>query len=342
MIIETVNMENIMSKKVYIIILNYNGWKDTIECFESVLKSDYNNYQVIVVDNDSPNNSMDYIINWAEGKQEVVYEEDSKLKYLSQPFKSKPLEYIFYTKEEALNGGDKEKENKLKNPIVFIQAGENGGFAAGNNIGIKYALKKNDFKYIWLLNNDTVIKKNSLTSLIEYADKNDIGICGSTLMHYYDTEKLQTYGGTVNKFFATSKHILNKSDIDTKLDYIVGASFLIHKKVIYKIGLLPEEYFLYYEETDYCFNAKNNGFNLGVAINSIVYHKESRSTGASQNPKNRSEFSDILSIKNRISFHKKYLNSKLGLYIGIVIVLFNRIKRGQFQRVNLIMREIWH
>jgi len=49
-------------KKIYIILLNYKGWKDTIESLESVLKNDYENYQIIVVDNDSPNNSMDYII----------------------------------------------------------------------------------------------------------------------------------------------------------------------------------------------------------------------------------------------------------------------------------------
>lgn len=98
-----------MKNKVYIIILNYNGWKDTIECLESVLKNDYESYQIIVVDNDSPNNSIEYIINWVEGKQEVVYDENSQLKHLSQPFGSKPLEYVFYTKNEALNGGDEKK-----------------------------------------------------------------------------------------------------------------------------------------------------------------------------------------------------------------------------------------
>jgi len=58
--------------KVAIIILNYNGWKDTIECLESVLRNDYPNYQVIVVDNGSPDNSMEYIKAWAEGRQEVL------------------------------------------------------------------------------------------------------------------------------------------------------------------------------------------------------------------------------------------------------------------------------
>lgn len=326
-----------MNKKVYIILLNYNGWKDTIECLESVLKSDYINYQIIVADNDSPNNSMDYIIKWAEGKQEVIYNEASQLQHLSQPLEAKPLEYVYYTKDEALAGGNKNQEINLNNPLVFIQTEENAGFATGNNIGIKYALAKNDFEYIWLLNNDTVVKKDSLSKLIEYALKNNIGITGSVLKYYFDSKKVQAYGGTVNKFFGTSKHILNVDDIQKRLDYIVGASFLINKRVINKIGLLPEEYFLYYEETDYCFKAKLHGFKLGIALKSIVYHKEGSSTKTSKGSQEVSEFVDILIINNRMKFHKKYLGGGIGLWMGIFITLFNRIKRAQFKRVIKIL-----
>lgn len=327
-----------MDSKVYIILLNYNGWQDTIECLESVLKSHYENYQIMVVDNDSPNNSMDYIINWAEGKQEVVYDENSQLMYLSQPHEPKPLDYVFYKKEEALSGGDREKESKLNNPIIFIQSGENGGFAAGNNVGIKYALAKDDFEYVWLLNNDTVIEKNSLSSLEEYATKNDLGISGSTLMYYHEPQEAQAYGGTVNKFFGTGSHILDKNEIENKLDYVVGASFLINKKVIDKIGLMPEEYFLYYEETDYCFNARNSGFKLGIALDSIVYHKEGGSSGGLVDISNKNEFIDVLSLKNRIKFHRKYLGGGIGLWSGMMMAFLNRVKRGQFNRIFKVLK----
>jgi GT2 family glycosyltransferase len=327
-----------MSKKVYIVILNYNGWQDTIECLESILNNNYKNYQIIVVDNNSPNNSMEYIINWAGGKQEVIYDENSQLKHLSQPFEHKPLDYIYYNKEEALKGGNAEQEEKLNNPIIFIQAGENGGFAAGNNIGIKYAIVKNDFEYVWLLNNDTVIEKSSLSSLVINANKNKLGISGSALMYYHSPEEIQAYGGTVNRFFGTGSHILNKNKIKNELDYIVGASFLINKKVIDKIGLLPEEYFLYYEETDYCFNARNNEFKLGIDINSIVFHKEGSTTGTNQDATKKSEFSDILSLKNRIKFHKKYLNGGVWLWIGILITFINRIRRGQINRILKVFK----
>ncbi len=324
--------------KVYIIILNYNGWRDTIECLESVLKNDYKNYQIIVVDNNSPNKSMDYIKSWADGKQEVIYDENSQLKHLSQPHEPKPLDYVYYTKDEATQGGDKGREAKHKNPLIFIQAGRNGGFAAGNNLGIKYALAKNDFEYIWLLNNDTVIEKDSLFSIVNYANKNEIGICGSALMYFDNPNKIQAYGGIINRFFGTAKHNLDKNEINKKLDYVVGASFLINKKVISKIGLLPEEYFLYYEETDYCFNAQNNAFKIGIDSNSIVYHKEGRSTGASSNSQERSELSDVLILQNRIKFHKKYLGGGIGLWSGMIVEFLRRIKRGQINRIWKVFR----
>ena len=85
------------SRKILAIILNYNGWEDTIECLESILRSDYTNYQVIVVDNKSPNNSMEYIKAWAEGKQENLNPELSHpLYHLSHPSIKNPYLTLLY------------------------------------------------------------------------------------------------------------------------------------------------------------------------------------------------------------------------------------------------------
>jgi len=328
-------------KKVYVILLNYNGWEDTIECLESVLKNDYGNYQIVVVDNLSPNNSMDKILSWAKGEQEVIYPVNTHFKELSQPFISKPVPYVYYNKEDINKSTISEKEQALDNPIVFIQSGNNGGFAAGNNLGIEYAQIKDDFDQVWLLNTDTVIERNALSSILNYSNTNNLGLTSSKLIYYHTPEKIQAYGGSINKFFATASHIMDEKDIEKKLDYIVGASFLINKKVIDKIGLLPEDYFLYYEETDYCFNARNNGFKLGIDVNSIVYHKEGGST-KDPNRNVDSEFIELLKLGNRIKFHKKYLGGGVGLYLGFLIVIFNRIKRGQLSRVGKILKILFN
>lgn len=310
-------------EKVYIVILNYNGWKDTLECLESVLNSDYLNYQIIVVDNASSNDSMEKMLCWAKEKASRV----ENTKYTNTET------FDFFTRENILF-----EEVRSVGRILFIQSGVNGGFAEGNNLAIKYAMRQSDFGYIWLLNNDTVIQKDTLSKLVSYAEQNNIGICGSSLFYYDSPLELQGYGGHINRFFGTSSNIVRKEDIPDKLDYVIGASFLINKLVINKIGLLPEEYFLYYEETDYCFNAKNNGFLLGVAIDSIVYHKEGASTGVDRNVVNRSEFSDVLTLKNRIKFHRKYLGGGIGLWFGLCIAFFNRIRRKQASRICKVFK----
>jgi len=294
-----------MNKKVYIILLNYNGWKDTIECLESVLKSDYENFQIMVVDNDSPNKSMDYIIQWAKGKQKVIYDENSQLKHLSQPFKKKPLDYVFYTKDEALNGGDQEKESQLNNSLILIQSGENGGFAAGNNIGVKYALVKDDFEYIWLLNNDTVIEKETLknfvTSFSQRSQEIKLGLLGSVQYYYRNPSRIQAAAGGFNKW---KGNFWNYQTLDFKQDdiaYIYGASMLICKKAIKEVGLLAEEYFMYYEEIDYAERMKQHKYVQEVDKSIQVFHKHGGTTTTLQN-----DFRTYYLEMNKLKFYKRY------------------------------------
>ena len=314
-----------MDKKVYIIILNYNGWKDTIECLESVLKNNYKNYQIIVVDNDSPNNSMEYLIKWAEGKQEVIYDENSKLKYLSQPPEHKPLEYIYYTKEEALQGGNQKRELELNNPIIFIQAGENGGFAAGNNIGIKYALAKDDFEYICLLNNDTVVENDFLSKIVKKMinDKN-IGICGGKINYYDEPNKIWFNGGYFNKFIARTIHydynkIDNGQHQTNPINFLTGCLWVMKKDVIEKVGLLNEDYFMYVEDLEYSYETIKAGYILDIESKAKIYHK----VGASSDGE-ASEFSAYWMMRNRLFFINKHLPFVYRL-ISISFIVFTRL-----------------
>lgn len=322
-----------MKGLVYIIIINYCNHSETIECLESTLKTNYSNFKIIVVDNNSPNCSIDFLCTWAESSEESVTAQNQYFDKFIQPNIEKPIQYSVWAEDDFL------KQNDIQEKVIFVKANENGGFAKGNNIGIQYAMKDSECSYVWLLNNDTVIKPDTLSKLVEYAEQHQVGICGSALLYYHNPEQVQAYGGHINRFFGTGSHILSTSEIEKKLDYVVGASFLINRKVIEKIGLLPEEYFLYYEETDYCFNAKKCGFSLGIALESIVFHKEGASTGTNQNANLRSEFSDVLTLKNRIRFHRKYLGGGVGLWLGLFIAFFNRVRRKQFSRILKVFRK---
>lgn len=311
--------------KAYILILNWNTWADTIECLESVFQNNYSNYQVIVADNNSEDNSLDYIKAWAENRLNVYVSKTNCLKHLSFPPISKPIPYREYNLSEANMGGQKDDNNF---PLILIQTGNNLGFAGGSNVQLRYVLSKNDFEYVWLLNNDTVIKPDSLTELVKHACTNKkIGICGSTLIYYHQPKKIQALGGaTYNKWLGVASHIgafkpinlrYNPKLIAAKMDYIVGASMLVSKSFLQSIGLMCEDYFIYFEELDWALRSKGK-YNLGFAPKSLVYHKEGVSTGGSYRKKGKSLQSDYFSLQSKLLFTRKFY----PYYLPTVLITF--------------------
>ena len=334
-----------MKPKSYIVILNYNGWKDTIECLESVLKLDYPNFQIVVVDNNSPNDSMPHMLAWAKGEITATVD-NPQLSQLSTPHILKPVEYIFYDKHTAIIGGDIAQESELINPIIFIQSGENNGFAAGNNVGTEYVLKKSDSQFIWYLNNDTVVETNSLSEYIKKAQQykinnNKVGIIGAKLMYYHQPKLIQAIGGKYNKWLAISKHIgayeedkgqYDNEEITKIISYPVGASMFVNIDFIKDVGLMSEDYFLYFEELDWVCRGENRGWSVGFCYSSKIYHKEGSSISGSNNKV--SLLSDYHSLKNKFKFTRKfYPNFMILIKISYVFVLFNRLKRLEFRKL---------
>ena len=316
---------------VYIIILVYNNWQDTIECLESVLKLKNINYKIIVVDNNSPDNSLEYIKKWAEGEIKVsCNSKDIKLKNLVYPLEKKPIKYRVFSKEKIVTD--------IKEKLIFIQSNENRGYAAGNNIGIRCALQDNNCEFIWILNNDVIVEPDSLENMIITMRKDkSLGMCGSKTYYYYFTNKIQCKGGfDYNKWLGCQVKIKEPFNIKN-LKYINGASILVHRNFIERIGLLSEEYFLYYEEIDW---AIRGGFlyKLGYSENSIIYHKEGGTINKGYK-KEKSLLSDFYSIRNRILITKKFYKYCLPtVYLGIIIAIINRIKRKQYKRIYIFIK----
>ena len=281
--------------KVYIIILNYNNYSDTLECIESVLKLNYASKKIIVIDNDSPNQSGEFIERWLKEKN--------------------------YTQ------------------ITFINSAKNLGYAGGNNIGIKQALQDQQMKYVWILNNDTIVDEHALEALVKKANESpNIGVCGSKLIYDWDRTKIQGYGGTYNKWLAAVGTITDEDQIKN-MDYVIGASMLIKREVLENVGLLGEDYFLFFEELDYAQRIKGK-YTLACATDSIVYHKEGASIGAkASEPKKTSYISDYYTIRNRILITKKYFPYCLfTVYCGLLLAIINRFRRGQRDRIIMIIR----
>ncbi|MGD1152444.1 MAG: glycosyltransferase family 2 protein [Syntrophales bacterium] len=182
-------------------------------------------------------------------------------------------------------------QNKItESSLQVINTQDNLGYARGNNIGIRDALKRGS-EYILLLNDDTVVSPDFLSILLETAEKStDIGIAGPTIYHFDEPQRLWFAGARFDPESCMIKsletaHIDNEVSSDLiDSDYITGCALLIKKAVIEKIGLLDERFFLYWEDVDWGLRAKKAGLRNFVVPQSRIWHKVSVSTGGMDSP----------------------------------------------------------
>lgn len=167
----------------------------------------------------------------------------------------------------------------------LVRLHNNLGFAGGNNEGLKYATGD----YILLLNNDTEVDSGFLEPLIEtFRTNSDAGIVSPRLMYFYspDMNTIQYAGTTpINLKTGRNKSIGN-NEIDRgqynyvcKTAYANGAALMFSRKLLNTVGCMPDVYFLYYEELDWCVAAQKKGFNTYYVGTSKVYHKKSITVG---------------------------------------------------------------
>jgi len=273
-------MKNKAAPQVSIIVLNWNGWEDTVECLESIYQIKYPNYEVLVMDNDSQDDSIHKIKQYAQG---LVTVESGFFEYDSL---NKPLEVFEFTEKEYLNP---ENIKTNLNPIpsdkklILLLNNENYGYAKGNNLAMNFVLDKLDSDYILVLNNDTVVHENLLLELVNAAEEDaNIG-CVTPKVYYYDYkgrrdvishagEKFNLYIGRGKRFCKdqVDKGQCNQSRM---VDTIEGCSILLKTGVLEKVGLFDPLYFAYWEDTDLSFRIRQNGYQLLYVPQAKIWHK---------------------------------------------------------------------
>lgn len=236
---------------------------------------------------------------------------------------------------ELLTKYQQEHADKIK----LFEAKENRGYAAGNNIALRYALQQKDMDYCWILNNDTLVEPNALEMLVKYMDVHtDVGLCGSKLVYEWDHSKIQGYGATYHPWLGSTTACTDLKYI-SRIDCVLGASVFIRRSFLEDVGLMEEKYFLYYEEVDWALRARGK-YKISCQPKSIVYHKEGGTIGASDAHVNEKPlYADFYSLRNRIWITKKFFPWFLPtVYLGFIGVIINRIRRKQFSRIPMILR----
>lgn len=188
--------------------------------------------------------------------------------------------------------------------VKIIRNVKNLGFAGGNNVGIRYALK-NNADYIFLLNPDATIETNTISNLLETMEKGgQSGIVGPKICS--PDGKIWSCGGKVDiKRFTAGLIGFGEKDRaqynnKKEADFISGTAMFIAREVFEKIGFLTEDYFLYYEDVDFCMRAKKSGFKLYFSPHSVVYHDWSFVVGR------KSPQKDYFMARNHLLFLERH------------------------------------
>ena len=328
--------------KVYIVILNYNGWRDTLECLESVLKLDYPNFRIVVVDNHSTDGSFERIQAWARGELPAEVQNPA-LALMSMPSCPKPVQVHLASADDIAPDVHARQEDKA---ILLVKSPDNRGYAAGNNLGIRLALQDRECSYLWLLNNDTVVQPDALSRLVQRLQEEPAaGICGSTLVHYHNPSTVQARGGAkFNRWTATSVHVGESSPfplpanapVTEPLDYVIGASMFVSRAFVEHVGLMYEDYFLYFEEIDWSW--RKGDFRVAYAPHSVVYHKEGASTGMNKKAVQYGKGGDFYLHRNRLLFARR--NDPVALptvVLRLLLVFLNSVQAGRWSRARMFL-----
>ncbi|MCL5676041.1 MAG: glycosyltransferase family 2 protein [Patescibacteria group bacterium] len=269
------------NSNIAIVIVNYNGHTDTVECLKSLrVLPNLQNCQIIVVDNNPTGDSLAKIKEFASKDQNM--------------------------------------------PLSFIANKNNLGFTGGNNAGIKKALD-NKADFILLLNNDTLVDKYLLRSLLEFsAGHPGAGIIGPKIYfasgceyrkeRYQEKERGKVIwyaGGLIDWHNVYLSHRgVDEVDIGQfekaeETDFVSGCAMFIKREVLEKIGLLDDKYFLYLEDADLCQRAKLAGFKIWFSPKGFLWHKNANASG-----KPGSELHVYYQTRNRLLFGFKYASIK--------------------------------
>ncbi len=252
------------SASIAVVVLNWNGWKDTIECLTSLLMSSYKRFSVVLVENGSEDDSLERLMEWSEGRIGVVVgpygKEEVKVR----------VEFI---NSHKMHGGFSSDR------IILIRNSRNLGYAGGCNVGIRYALS-NDFDYIMLLNNDTTVESDCLKRLSDFLNNNTEYHVATPMICYYDRpDRIWNCGGRLTMrgskryYFSDKRCSEVRQNNFKKITFITGCGLFARSKIFKEYGLLSERFFFGEEDYEFSLRMKKNRIGMAAVMGSKIFHK---------------------------------------------------------------------
>jgi len=307
-----------------IILVNWKRASDTCACITSLERTVGAEWFAVVCDNGSPDNS-------ATALQSFLAE-----KYTERIRSSTaPQVFDYYT------------ENNIIPRITLVLSPSNLGFAGGNNLAYRHAPTDVEAEFIWFLNNDTEVEPDTLPKMIERMKQDpSIGICGSTLVYAHDRKTVQAFGGAFyHPWTGFIRHIghgktwpctVDTNVVEAQMRYVSGASMLVTREFIDRVGLMCEDYFLYFEEIDWAERARKAGFRLGYAPRAVVFHKEGVALGSGKSP-HRSMLAEFYGLFGRLTITRRFFPWAMPtVYLYSILQTLRRYTQGYWARAYMM------
>lgn len=248
------------------------------------------------------------------------------------------------------NGSEQDFTPEWKNKypgIHFLRSDKNLGFAGGNNIGLKEAKGE----YIFLANNDTEFTPVLVETLSAVLDKHpEVGMISPKIKYYSNKNLIQFAGYTPLNYYTCRNSCIGLREEDHgqydnytgPTAYCHGAAMMVRKSAIEKAGLMNENFFLYYEELDWCEHIKRAGYQAWVCTDAVIYHKESVSVGK------KSRLKEYFMNRNRILFIRRNApalkKSIFYLYFLTLVVprnILNYVKAKNYNYIPTLFSAVW-
>jgi GT2 family glycosyltransferase len=237
---------------------------------------------------------------------------------------------------------------RLKYPsIKFIRSDVNLGFAGGNNLGVKEAIGE----YLFFVNNDTEFTENLVQTLVDVLDSNpEVGMVSPKIRYFDQPDILQYVGFTSMNYYTCRNYCVGQFEVDKgqyntitgPTAYAHGAAMMAKKEAIDKAGLMAENFFLYYEEMDWCDHIKKAGYQIWVETKALIYHKESVSVGRA------SALKEYFMNRNRILFIRRNapVQARIFFYFYFTCLVVPRnilsyIKKGYHGFTRQLLNAVW-
>jgi GT2 family glycosyltransferase len=304
--------------RVAVIILNWRQPADTVQCVLSAARLDHENLDIIVCDNASGDGSFEAIL--ADLGRNLDGLNRQRADSGKRPF---ALASLGVDDPVPATSGDVQR-------LWVIQTGRNGGYAAGNNVGIRAALSEADVEHVWILNNDTLVEADSLPRLLaRMAQDPGIGICGAKVVYLEAPDRVQSLGG--GRFLRDRARCellgmgssvdapVDAAAVEARLSYINGAAALVRRTLIDSVGYMDEGYFLYWEEIDWATRAAGR-FRLGYCDDAKVYHRVGMSIGTSDQGQS-SLLSQFYLTRSKFRFLRRH-------HPALVVIALPNLLRG--------------